>query len=101
MKDLPIEDRLYAVVTTSVRNPNKVMARIAPPKAGKYNFWTTDRIEDVWKMDRATAEDILAKLTLNNPRIMRYEKAVALLAAQNQPKASVAPEADTAPSPGF
>lgn len=94
--DNQVEDRHYAVVTQSVRDRTQIMARIAPPHAGKRNFWTTTDLDKVWKMDRATAEDIFGKLHMNNPRIMRYERAIEKLREQ-MPQAEVL--LDDGPSP--
>jgi hypothetical protein len=58
------------------------LARMRPERTRASGFWTGDRPEAVWLMDRATAEEVLGGLSLNNPRIVRAEKALTLITAQ-------------------
>ncbi|MFG6080451.1 hypothetical protein ACEUZ9_001055 [Paracoccus litorisediminis] len=70
-----------------------------PPLAEKHNFWTDTRSDDVWKMDRETAEDIGRRLGHNNPRIVGYEKAIGIIEEQAGLRAEATPEPDEAPTP--
>lgn len=75
----------------------KTLARIRPPHAQKGNFWTDNDVSLVWKMDRATADDIVSKLGHNQPRIVRYEKAVAII--ERQALESAPETSDDTPEP--
>jgi len=92
--------RLYAVMTDSHRPFDKtVLARMKPDRSRETGFWTDDLPEAVWVMDRATAEEVMGSLSLNNPRIVRAEKALARITAQRDARAQpAAPETD-APLP--
>lgn len=87
-KDLPAPERLYAVMTDSHRPFDRsVLARMAPERSRASGFWTSDDPDAIWVMDRTTAEEVIAGLSLNNPRIVRAEKAIALITAQRDAKA--------------
>lgn len=87
-KDAP-ETRLYAVMTDSHRPFDKtVLARMKPSRTRETGFWTEDQPDEVWQMDRTTAEEVLSGLSLNNPRIVRAEKAIARITAQRDAKAA-------------
>lgn len=92
--------RLYAVMTDSHRPFDRsVLARMKPSRTRETGFWTDDQPDAVWVMDRDTAEEVLAGLSLYNPRIVRAEKALAKITAQRDAKAQGAnPEMD-APLP--
>ncbi|MCW3783911.1 hypothetical protein [Defluviimonas salinarum] len=89
------DDRRYAVMTDSHRVfDGSVLARKAPDCSKADGFWTEDAPDEVWIMDRATAEDIRSRLHLNNPRIVRAEKAIGLITAQRDAlRAAAAPVA--------
>lgn len=90
-KDVPVAERLYAVMTDSHRPFDRsVLARMRPSRSRESGFWTDDQPDEVWVMDRATAEEVLAGLSLNSPRIVRAEKALALITAQQNAKAGPA-----------
>lgn len=87
----PPGDRLYAVMTDSHRPFDKsILARMSPSRSRETGFWTADQPDAVWVMDRATAEEVLAGLSLNNPRIVRAEKALAKITAQRDAKVQAA-----------
>jgi len=91
MSDPNPEDRLYAVMTDSHRPFDRsVLARMRPSRTRETGFWTDDQPDEVWVMDRDTAEEVLAGLSLNNPRIVRAEKALARITAQRDAKAKLA-----------
>jgi hypothetical protein len=97
-ENIPIEDRTYAVMTDSRKHGSRtVLARKSPQCSRESGFWTGYTPEDIWEMDRATAEDVLAKLGYNNPRIVRYEKAISLIAAQRDARLERARENDRVP----
>ena len=99
MSETQPQDRLYAVMTDSHRPFDRsVLARMAPERSRASGFWTADDPDAVWLMDRATAEEVLGSLRLNNPRIVRAEKAIELLRAQRDSKTVPADQAD-APLP--
>ena len=90
--------RLYAVMTDSHRPFDRsVLARMKPDRSRETGFWTADQPDAVWVMDRATAEEVLAGLSLNNPRIVRAEKALAKITAQRDAKAQAAEPDDNLP----
>lgn len=83
MSDTPKEERLYAVMTDSPRAFSKtVLARVKPHASKKTGFWTDVDTGSVWLMNRETATDLLSKLRLNNPRMVRAEKALAIIEGQ-------------------
>ncbi|MBW3243451.1 hypothetical protein KUV57_12325 [Epibacterium sp. DP7N7-1] len=85
------EQRRYAVMTDSSRiGDNSALARRAPPCDRRSGFWTDDDPSEVWIMDRQTAEEVFARISLNNPRIVRAEKAIARIEAQRDAKLSPA-----------
>lgn len=87
-QDNTAPERRYAVMTDSHRPFDRsVLARMRPDRSRETGFWTEDRPEAVWVMDGATAEEVLAGLSLNNPRIVRAEKALTLITAQRDAKA--------------
>ena len=95
MTDTLPEDRLYAVMTDSHRPFDRsVLARMAPERSRASRFWTADNPDAVWLMDRATAEEVLGSLSLNNPRIVRAERAIGLITAQRDAKAAPAAPAE-------
>lgn len=99
MTDTQPPDRLYAVMTDSHRPFDRsVLARMAPERSRASGFWTADDPDAVWLMDRATADEVLGSLSLNNPRIVRAEKAIGLITAQRDARAAPADQAD-APLP--
>lgn len=91
-------ERFFAVMTDSPRNNGMKLARIRPPLAEKFNFWTDKDVSKVWKMDRATAEDLVARLRHNQPRLVGYDKAIAIIEQQNSPEVKPEPSCD---GPGF
>lgn len=99
MTDTQPQDSLYAVMTDSHRPFDRsVLARMAPERSRASGFWTADDPDAVWRMDRATAEEVLGPLRLNNPRIVRAEKAITLIAAQRDARsAPAAPAEDLLP----
>lgn len=89
------EDRFYAVMTDSHRPFDRsVLARLAPERSRASGFWTADDPDAVWLMDRDTAEEIFSGLSLNNPRIMRAEKAIGLITAQRDSRRAPAEQAE-------
>jgi hypothetical protein len=95
MNDTRPEARLYAVMTDSHRPFDKtVLARMPPARTRASGFWTEDDPDAVWLMNRDTGEEVLSGLSLNNPRIVRAEKAVALITAQRDAKLAPVPEED-------
>ena len=95
MTDTHPLDRLYAVMTDSHRPfDGSVLARMAPERTRSSGFWTEDDPDAVWLMDRATAEEVLGSLRLNNPRIVRAERATGLITAQRDARVARADQAD-------
>lgn len=83
MSDTPKEERLYAVMTDSPRAFSKtVLARVKPHASKETGFWTDVDTRSVWLMNRETASEILSKLGHNNPRMVRAEKALAIIEGQ-------------------
>jgi hypothetical protein len=77
------EDRLYAVMTDSHQPYDKtVLARMAPKRSRETGFWTDRDPESVWLMTRQDAEEVLANIHLNNPRMVRAEKALKTIEKQ-------------------
>jgi len=92
--DVPVEERLYAVMTDSHRPYDKsILARMAPERSRASGFWTSDSPDDVWLMDRETAEDIKRQIGHNNPRVVRSEKALKIIEAQKEARLNVKVEA--------
>lgn len=84
-RDTPVKERLYAVMTDSHRLfDDSQLARMAPDRSRVSGFWTDDDPDAVWQMDRKTADELVAKLHHNSPRVVRAEKAVARIAAQRE-----------------
>ena len=81
------ENRRYAVMTDSHRPYDKtILARMAPERSRSSGFWTETSVADVWIMDRKTAEEVAGSLRFNNPRIVRAEKARAIIERQAEEK---------------
>ena len=74
--------RSYTIMTNSTRTAGQLLARVLPGQAGAGNFWTESEPEKVWEMSPADAEEVIAKLHLNQPRIVRYEKAIGIIERQ-------------------
>lgn len=85
------KDRLYAIMTDSHRSHGTVLARMKPDRDRRSGFWTDDQPDEIWLTDRSTAEEVVAKLGLNKPRIVRAEKAVAQITAQRKAKVGPCP----------
>ena len=76
-------EKLYAVMTDSRRGfRNEVLARLHPSKVGHGKFWTDCEPGDVWQMPLKTAEEVRGGLEMNNPRIVRIQKALAMIEGQ-------------------
>ena len=94
-----MEDRKYLVMTDSHRPFDKtVLARVRPEMVRCIGFWTDRRRDELWIMDADTADEVLRDLSMNNPRKVRLEKALALLDAQEDAKKQ-ASMVGTAPVP--
>ncbi len=103
------DQRLYAVMTDSHKPFDKsVLARKSPECSRASGFWTDTQPDQVWLMTRDQAQEVLAKLYMNNPRMVRAEKAVTIIEGQRdaqlivkveQPFEVNEPEAAT-PEPG-
>jgi len=89
MSDTPLAAQRYAVMTDSHRIcDTRRLARIHPGlRRTGASFWTDDNPEAIWEMSRETAEEVRGNLGLNNPCIMRVEKARAIIAAQRDARA--------------
>lgn len=80
-------NRRYAVMCDSSRAfDQKILARAAPERSKEKGFWVYDDPGKVWLMDRKTAEEVAGRLVFNNPRIVREEKALAIIARQREAK---------------
>lgn len=89
-------DRRYAILCDSIKHPGTVIARRAPGDAGRSNgagFWTDADVDRVGCFSREDADTIMASLSLNNPRIVRFGKALKRIA--NQAAASAHAQMDT------
>lgn len=89
-------DRRYAILCDSIKFPGTVIARRAPGDAGRSNgagFWTADSLNSVGCFSREDADTIMAGLSLNNPRVVRFGKALKRIA--NQVAASAHAQLDT------
>lgn len=76
------DEKHYVVTTASTRRPGEIVLRLSPKVAERGNFWTDDPTAEIWKMDMDTAREIVARLSHNQPNIMRYEKAIKRLEDQ-------------------
>ncbi|MEP3669326.1 MAG: hypothetical protein ABJN42_21620 [Roseibium sp.] len=91
-------DRQYLIMTDSHRPFDKtVLARVKPALVRQHGFWTDSQSDRLWIVDAETADEALRDLSMNNPRKVRLEKALAVLDAQNAPE----PEAEADAGPGF
>lgn len=85
------ENRTYVVMTDSHRPYDKsILARKMPSCSKEDGFWTDSATEDVWVMDRETAEEVLQSLRLNNPRMVRSEKALKIISDQRAARLEMA-----------
>lgn len=76
---------LYTVLCDSRKYPDVVLARCQPGEAGWRSgkgFWTDADLDKVGVMTFQDAQEIVASLSFNNPRVVRYTKALRLLARQ-------------------
>lgn len=81
--DIEKASRRYAVMCDSHRPFDKsVLARAEPDRSKASGFWVDKSPEDVWLMDMETAEEVCARLAFNNPRIVRENKAMNIIARQ-------------------
>jgi hypothetical protein len=88
--DTPVEERKYVVMTDSHRPFDKTkLARKGPHASREDGFWTDTSPDDVWIMDRETADDIVRKLGHNNPRVVRAEKALKIIEEQREARLAV------------
>jgi hypothetical protein len=96
MAHTPSSERRYAILCDSVKAPGTVIARRAPGDAGRSNgsgFWTESDVERVGCFTREDAETVMAGLKFNNPRVVRFGKALKRIA--NQAAASAHGQLDT------
>lgn len=103
MTDTP-EDRRYTVVTTY--DGQKLARKLWADR--RRGFWTHDNPEDIWSMDRNTAEEIARRLVYNQPQVVRLEKAIGWIEAQRDAylqkaagRIAVETPAEEEPSPGM
>ena len=67
----------FMVLTNSPHAYDKrILARVEPQRGMRCQIRWTDVFDEAWKMDRETATEIASKLSYNNPRISRTEKAM-------------------------
>lgn len=77
--------RFYTVLCDSRKQPGNALARCQPGEAGwrtGKGFWTDSHLESVGVLTLQDAEEIQRSLRFNNPRVVRYGKALRLLAQQ-------------------
>jgi hypothetical protein len=85
MSDIEKENRRYAVMCDSQRPYDKtILARAKPGCSKETGFWVDTDPDDVWIMDRETAEEIAGNLVFNSPRIVRAEKALGIIEKQRE-----------------
>ena len=85
MSEIEKENRRYAVMCDSHRPYDKtVLARAKPACSKETGFWVETDPDEVWIMDRETAEEVAGKLVFNSPRIVRAEKALGIIEKQRQ-----------------
>lgn len=75
----------YTVLCDSRKIPDVVLARCQPGEAGWRSgkgFWTDADLDKVGVMTLEDAQEIVSSLSFNNPRVVRYTKALRLLARQ-------------------
>jgi hypothetical protein len=99
-RETPAERR-YAVMTDSPRTPLVILARVRPVASKEGGFWTANEPDRVWLMSHEDAISVRDRLGHNNPRIMRAEKALAIILRQAGAPAEPEAPSDTADGPSL
>lgn len=76
------EKHYYTVMTYSFKFPGERLARVWPGVERGNDFWTTTNPDKIWKMTREEADEVASRLRLNQPRVVRFDKALKIIEAQ-------------------
>lgn len=76
--------RRYAVLCDGRKEPGTVLAHIPMTLYGKVvGYWTPGILDHVGCFTKKGAEQVRNGLSYNNPRVVRYEKAIHAIAVQH------------------
>jgi len=85
--------RTYAVLCDSPKHPGQVIAHINPNQYYTHTrgYWVMDDPERMGRFTLEQAERIRSGLSYNNPRVVRFEKALGKIMIQKHAAKATAP----------